>query len=315
MGDGVIRICWPLFLALCLSVYSVSCKKESETGCSKDTDCKGDRICEDGRCVFTEEDKNSVSKPPVTTKKKKQNDKKVTGSARPRTATGSGRRGASAGQYGGAGPLNSPGLLGGILSIQICQDGKCRKLEDVLSGDPAILFKLFGQMGTSGGKDPKLKVCAGGVCVDVDKDFGKNPQDIFRLFGMMGGLMIGGPFGGTRGGGGPLGGGGFLSSRAPNKKRDPPNKISFKSSDAIINAGDAAVGKVAQLSHLVISVVQEKQAVFKGSGNMLVVLDIPRRRRFLVQNLRTHSKKVTVTFFVKKSPLPNLVNGELISFK
>lgn len=313
MGEGVRRICWPLSFALCLSVYSVSCKKEGEPGCSKDTDCKGDRICEKGRCVFTEPDKNSVSKPPVTTKKKKPNDNKVKGSAGQKPLTGSGGKGASAGRHGGAGALNSPGLLGGILSVQVCQDGKCRNLEDVLSGDPAILFKLFGQMGARGGKDPKLKICASGVCVDVDKDFGKNPQDIFRMFGMMGGLMMGGPFPGS-GSSGPLGGGSF-SPKAPTKKRDPADKITFKSSDAIISAGDAAVGKVAQLSHLVISVVQDNQAVFKGSGNLLVVLDIPKRRRFLVQRLRTHTKKVTVTFFVKKSPLPNLVNGEFISFR
>lgn len=306
-------------VVLCVWVLSLGagCGSKESKGCHKDTECKGDRICEKGRCVAPP--KNLESESPKDSLKKKN----VVSSRGPSSPGG---------KLPSTAPMPQkpkvPKMFGGLISLKVCQNGKCKDLNKALQGDPSTLFKLFGNLGFQGGLGgpsggAKLKICAGGQCVDVDKDFGKNPQDLFRMFGMIGGLMLGGGghggvFGGPFSGGRSLGGG--ASSRRPKSlfgpnpsvKRDPSGKISYTSVKAIIKAGNKAVGRVAKLKNLEITVLRNTQVVLKGSNRLLVVLDIPPKLSQVVAKLRNLTSKVTVTFYITQAPLPNLLRGEIL---
>ena len=308
-------------------ILGAGCGSEKKKGCHKDTDCKGERICEKHRCVD----------PPENVEPSGSNDAKDKVDAGSPSASLGGSSSTSPPRLQptptpslpGA-PGASSGLFGGLIKLKICQNGKCKSLDQVLKGDPTALFKLFGSMGLQGQRGravgPKLKICSGGHCIDVDKDFGKRPGDLMKMFGMISGLMFRGPGGG---GAGPFGGRGVAKrprlapkgwgvhpSNPPSvKKKDPPHKVSFRSMSAIIKAGDGALGRVAELKNLQITVVRNTQVVLKGTGRLLVVLDIPPKLQNLVSKLQTQTNKVTVSFYVTQSPLPNLVRGEIIGLR
>lgn len=318
------RNVWALLGAGAL-VLVTACGSKDKKGCHKDTDCKGDRICEKHRCV----DPPKNQEPSESAKEKNK-----TGARSPSTSQGRGsspsppfQRSPRPSLPGARG--KSSGLFGGLIQIKICQNQKCKSLDQALKGDPSTLFKLFGSMGPGGlrggASGPKLKICSGGHCIDVDKDFGKRPGDLMKMFGMISGLMMrgpggggAGPFGGRRGSRRPSApkGWGFRSSRPPSvKKKDPPHKVSYRRMKSIIKAGDKAVGRVAELKKLEITVVRNTQVVLKGSGRLLVVLDIPPKLQNLVSKLQTQTSKVTVSFYITQSPLPNLVRGEIIGLR
>jgi hypothetical protein len=215
----------------------------------------------------------------------------------------------------------------------MCKNGKCKDLTQTLRSDPGALFRLFSQMmmrGSGSKNDTKLQVCVGGQCMDMGAGFGQNPQDISRmmrfLFGqmVMPGLWSFGRKGLPGGGGGKfpgLGRGGLSGKgRRPfsggsshrSAKRDPAGKVTYRNGAQLLQAGQKAVGKVAELKNLELTVVRDKQLVLKGTGKLLVLLDVPRRHRSKLKGLQGRAAKVTVRFYVTAAPLAKLVRGELI---
>ncbi len=272
---------------------TVACREKP--GCQKDTDCKGNRICEHNVCVSPESKASNKKETPSKTVE----DKGKQGSASAKTKA----------SIVGPGGRPSTSTSRGDLTVRICKNGKCRTLDRSLMGDPGAVLKLFDMLG--GGMDftgTRLEICSKKHCVELDETFGQDPDDVFKLFGMLGNLL---PTAGTR----LLFGKGPDSRAATKVKRDPPGKIAYRSSAALIKDGDGAVDKVAKLEDLEISAVWESQAVFKGQGNLLVVVDVPPKLTPMLSKLRTHASKVTVTFYVVRPPLSNIIHGELIRFK
>jgi hypothetical protein len=208
------------------------------------------------------------------------------------------------------------GLLGSTsLQLKICRGNKCQDLQGALRSDPGQLFRVFGSVMSPGAKgskgsnpDVKLKVCAGGRCVDMGPGFTNDPQNLFRMLGMVGGLL-GSSLGKLRRPSPPS-----ASSRKPSGRRDPPSKVTYRSAADVLDAGQTALGKVAELEGMEPTVVRDEQLVLKGNKDILVILDVPKGKKAQLSGLfSAGSSKVKVKFYVTEPPLAKLVRGELIS--
>ena len=325
----VVRLSWVVPLVVAGAAWT-GCNKPAKAGCTKDTDCKGDRICVSGTCREPHPERKPDSPQPVGAAAQPPMGPPTASrvpSARPNVpgmAPGSGLPG-----QGGTG-------LGPGLQIKVCSSGRCKTFGPG-SGPASLmsLMDLFMQMGMGGmgmggvPQDLKVEVCTKGRCVTIGKDFGKDPADVMRLMdlvmNMMSGMGMGGPgalFGMPGGPGGRAGSPGFGAPPPPGPGAAPPSpvqgsvpkKVSYRSLDALRKAGPAARGKVAELSGLTPSSVSPGRVVFvAGGGGVLIILKPSNAEQ--VKRLQTKTGKLTVRFLVRSLVGGSLIQGTLLSFQ
>ncbi|MDY0004780.1 MAG: hypothetical protein RBU30_26015 [Polyangia bacterium] len=160
----------PLF-TLGAALGGCSKKAKDSEGCSKDTDCKGDRVCEKGSCVMPGEvpAKGPLAGLPGSGPGGQGAGPGWQGQKNPGAPGGQGGQGAPGGQ-GGQGGQGGPGSPGG-----------------------GGFLTPGGPQGPGGGAQsgiPPIKICIGGKCMTMGQDFGQNPDDITKLFGLARELIL-----------------------------------------------------------------------------------------------------------------------------
>jgi hypothetical protein len=69
--------CWLILATLVVGLGAWGCDKDdAQSGCKKDTDCKGDRVCVDGACGDDDDDKSAAAEDEENEKKRKKKKKK-----------------------------------------------------------------------------------------------------------------------------------------------------------------------------------------------------------------------------------------------
>jgi hypothetical protein len=289
---------------------------DDKPGCRKDTDCKGERVCEKGRCVSPaakSEDPGKAGKPPTGLMAALK-------AARPKaTAPGSGTMGPGTPSPGAPSPGPGPSGTWKKDSIRICLGSRCvglgrgfgsntKDMRDMLEMLKQLVFSGLGGMGS--GQLPKLKVCVGPQCVSVDKNLLTNPMALIRLFSNLNPQMLRNLFKGTFGrrpGLRPHGG-------HPAPTPPPPGAKPLRSFAELLQAGDRSVGRTAELSKLTITSVGDTRLVLEGPGREMIVLRIPATLKSLLPKLRITTNQVTVRFRVLSRPIGKLVHGELLGY-
>ncbi len=329
-------------LALVLGTGCSDDKKKP--GCVKDTDCKGERVCQKGSCVSPTAESDGPSK---TGKGKAPTGLMAALQAtRPQgappsgSATGPGAPGQGQG-LGPSTPGQGPGSSGAWKkgSIRICLGPQCvglgrgfgsntqdmRAMLDMLK---KLVFTGLGGMGS--GRIPKLKVCVGPQCVNLDKTLLTNPLALLKLFSNLNPQMLRDLFNkalnrgpgrspglrpfrpGTRPGTSP---GTSPGTRSPPKTTPPAGGVKPITSYAdLLSASDKAVGRTAALTQLTITSVSDTRLVLEGPGREMIVLRIPATLKSLLPKLRITTTKVTVRFRVLSRPMGKLVHGELLGY-
>jgi len=312
-----------MYLAAILSVAALALgagcgANKKKPGCVKDTDCKGERVCQAGACVSPKAGAEDPGKA--------GNSKAPTGLmaalkvARPQ-ATGPG--GGTTGP-GGTGPGSGPGGSGTWKqdSIRICLGPRCvglgrgfgsnsNDMRAMLEMLKQLMFSGLGGMGS--GQLPKLKVCVGPQCVNVDKNLLTNPMAMIKLFSNLNPQMLRNLFNGTFGrGSGPTPQ--IRPHHNPHSGAAPPGKKPLRTFAEMLQAGDRAVGRTAQLAELTITSVSDNRLVLEGPAGEMIVLRIPAQLQSLLPKLRITTTKVTVRFRVLSRPIGKLVHGALLGY-
>ncbi len=323
--------------AVGLALAVTGCGHGGKPGCSKDRDCKGERICVSGTCREPHPDRKPGLRAPSARAGAASQGAAASGSAGARSrVSGPGSIPGSAHSSSPGSGLAAPGGVFGKpdLQIKVCRSGRCTTFGPQ-SGPGSLmqLMDLFMQMGMGslGGmssvpRDLTVQVCSRGRCVSIGKDFGKDPADVMRLMdlvtSLMGGMGLSGAnslFGMGRPGGPGTGG---IPGAAPSPQPAPPRPQGvapgtaagptvYHSLDSLRKAGPAARGKVAELAGLSISSVSPGRAVFlAGGGGVLVILRI--QDPTVARKLQTVTRKVTVRFQVDSVVSGSLIQGTLL---
>ncbi len=328
----------PVALALILGAATAlgsGCGKEKKAGCTKDTDCKGERVCRSGAC----------QDPTAGTEGAARKGSGTMGAGAPH-ATASSKGGAgSAGPArpgpgpsipGGSGKLGAPGGPGSPGgppgsgawkkdSIRICLGGRCvglgrgfgSNVQDMRAMMEMIKQLVFsGLGGTSSGKLPKMSVCVGPQCLTLDKTLLQNPMALIRLFSNLNPKMLRNLWQGLLGrkGGGATGRGHTRPAPGPTPGTRPSAAEPIRTFAALLAAGDSARGRVALLPKLTITSVSDTRLVLEGPGQEMIVLRVPPALKSLLPKLRITTSQVTVRFRVLSRPIGKLVHGELMGY-
>jgi len=324
------------YLAAILSVATLTMtlgagcgSDKKKPGCTKDTDCKGERVCTKGSCVSPTAESEDPAK--AGTKKAPTGLAAALNAMRPKgttpggPATGPGTPGPGTGPGTGTGPGPSGNWKKG--SIRICLGPRCvglgrgfgtntqdmRAMLDMLK---QLVFSGLGGMGSA--QLPKVKVCVGPQCVTVDKNLLSNPMTLLKLFSNLNPQMLRNLFDKIvkrR----PSHSPGLRPHRTtpspPPRATPPATGIKPISSYAdLLSAGAKAVGRTANLAQLTITSVSDTRLVLEGPGREMIVLRIPGSLKSLLPKLRITTTKVTVRFRVLSRPIGKLVHGELLSY-
>jgi len=319
------RYHFAMILGLAVLTLGAGCGDEKKKpGCTKDTDCKGERVCHKGSCVSptaASEDPGKAGKP-----KDPSGLKAALQAARPKATPGGGP---GATGPGGPGAVPGPGAPGTWKkdSIRICLGTRCvglgrgfgsntKDMRAMLDMLKQLVFSGLGGMGS--GQVPKMKVCVGPQCVNVDKDLLKNPMALIKLFSNLNPQMLRNLFKGTLGrrpGRGP--------GKRPGLRPLPPGRAPtlpprgakvLRTITDLLQAGDQAVGRTASLAGLTITSVSDTRVVLEGPGREMIVLRIGSTLKSLLPKLRITTTKVTVRFRVLSRPMGKLVHGELLGY-
>lgn len=202
----------PLVAALALAAPPLgallggcSKKTKNSAGCTKDTDCKGDRVCEKGACVLPDQ---VPAKGPLAG---------LPGAAPGGGAVTPGGPGASPGNPGTPGGAGTPGTPGGpggggfltpggpggpgsgsagMPPIKVCISGKCVTMGPDFGSNPDDMSKLFGlarqllldgfSAPPGGAPQTKIEICVGTQCITLDDSLKKDPGAILRMLGQLG---------------------------------------------------------------------------------------------------------------------------------
>ncbi len=321
-----------MYLAAILGVATLTmtlgagCGSEKKKpGCTKDTDCKGERLCQKGDCVSPTAKSEDPAK--AGTKKAPTGLMAALKAARPKApapsgpATGPG----TPGQGQGQGPHGSGTWKKD--SIRFCLGPRCvglgrgfgtntqdmRAMLDMLK---QLVFSGLGGMGSA--QLPKVKICVGPQCVVVDKNLLSNPMTLLKLFSNLNPQMLRNLFDKIvkrRPGHSP----GLRPHRTP---PSPPSRATppatgtkpISSYADLLSAGNKAVGRTANLAQLTITSVSDTRLVLEGPGREMIVLRIPSTLKSLLPKLRITTTKVTVRFRVLSRPMGKLVHGELLGY-
>jgi hypothetical protein len=315
------------FLAMILGVAALSlggCSDaKKKPGCAKDTDCKGERVCQKSTCVSPTASSEESGK--VGKGKAPKGLMAALNIARPKaTGPGGGATGPGAGPGpGGTGTWKKD-------SIRICLGPRCvglgrgfgsnsKDMRAMLDMLKQLLFSGLGGMG----QIPKLKVCVGPQCVKVDKTLLKNPMAMIKLFSNLNPQMLRDLFKSTLGrlrgspGRNPRTTPGIRPHRTgpgPSPKTAPQGNKAFRTFAAMLQAGDKAIGRTAELAKMTITSVSDNRLVLEGPAGEMIVLRIGANLKALLPKLRITTTKVVVRFRVLSRAIGKLVHGELLSY-
>ncbi|MFH2008363.1 MAG: hypothetical protein ABI333_17390 [bacterium] len=300
-----------------LALTAAGCGKSkpaARDGCAKDTDCKGERVCYKGSCV-----------PPQKAQGDKQGSAAV---ALKPTAPGATPSGPGATPPPGSSltPPNAPPPGGASPSdVRVCIGAKCVNLSGgSTSGtrDMMAMFDMFqkllmsGLTGGHGASQPKMKVCVGTRCVVLDKNILRNPMALIRLFSNISPKLLQNffqhRFGQTPGWNVAPPGANPGTPGAPSTPDPRSGPKALKSFQSLLQAGQQAIGQVAEIPGLIVTSVTDTRLVLEGPGQEMVVLRIPTAQRTLLPQLRITTKSIKVRFRVLSRPVGKLVHGELL---
>jgi len=310
-----------LAVALGLALTAAGCSKSKpakRAGCAKDTDCKGERVCQKGSCVSPQ---------------KAQGDKPGTGGVALKPTTPPGTPpgpGTSPPPGSSLTPPNAPPPgSANPNAVRVCIGKKCVGLGGGSSSGPRdmmAMFDMFQKMLMSGltrgrgPKAPKMQVCVGTQCVVLDKNILRNPMALIQLFSRLSPKLLQNFFQhrfGRRPGWkiAPPGAkpGTPSPPSAPSAPSTPSTPQGLKSFQSLLKAGQHAVGQVAEIPGLIVTSVTDTRLVLEGPGREMVVLRIPTAQRTLLPQLRITTKPIKVKFRVLSRPVGKLVHGELLS--
>lgn len=278
-------------------ILILACGRTEKSSCRKDTDCKGDRICEMGACV--EPRLRPVSKDEEDAQAPDPDPDPPPLPSVPRIP-----------QIPSLPSLSVPGfnISGGALNLKFdlqvggqthtielvpggssgpnlrwCVDKKCEVLDP---SSPKDLEKLFDRFAaTAGASDPKVR------------------ETLQMLKDLSGLLNASGGFGGISGGG--FGGAPFV-----NTPTGPNHAGVFHTCEEILEAGNRAEGAQADVEELVPTIVSSDQVTFKAPGGILVELQVPFRLQGMMPALARTQQGVSVRFRILRAA-GKYIRGEL----
>ncbi len=331
------RASWLAAVGL-LALGAGACHREKPSGCTKDTDCKGDRICEAGKCVSPgaaarragkDPSARGATAPSPSTSAPAQGP----GASPPSPGPGSTPGGPSAAPTPAPpSPPQAPGLgpggLGQGLSgvqVTICLGKRCRTI-DQNAGPGAIadLMDLFMQLSMGPGfgapgpaaRDLSIRICVRGRCTVLDKDAARDPATILRFMSILSDLMMGGLGGGFFGPNWPaptLPPAGPGRSTGPGRAPRPPaarqSSGPIQGLQALRRAGEAAAGRVAEVRDLEITSVTRNRLVVQKEG-VLIILKV--RDPKLARKLASRTGRIGVRFRVDAAVGNSLFRGLLL---
>lgn len=296
---------------------------KKKPGCTKDTDCKGERVCHKGSCVSP----TSASEYPGKDGKPKPATglKAALQAARSKAAAPGGGPGATGPGTPGSIPGPGPGGSGTWKkdSIRICLGAHCvglgrgfgsntKDMRAMLDMLKQLLFTGLGGMGS--GQVPKVKVCVGPQCVNVDKNLLRDPMAMIKLFSNLNPQMLRNLFKGTFGRRPGHRPGLRPPTPSPTPTPLPRGAQTLRTFAELLKAGDQAVGRTASLAKLTITSVSDTRVVLEGPGREMIVLRIGSSLKSLLPKLRITTTQVTVRFRVLSRPMGKLVHGELLGY-
>ncbi len=316
-----------------------ACHRASSQGCTKDTDCKGDRICEAGKCVSPGAAARPSGKDPSARTATPAAPGAPSPAPSPRAAPGGASP--SPGAQGptpsapvlprppglGPGGLGPGGLGQGLSGVQvtICLGKRCRTI-DQNAGPSAIsdLMDLLMQLSMGAGfgapgpsaRDLSIRICVRGRCTVLDKNAARDPSTILRLMSILSDLMMGGLGGGLFGpnwpppGLPPAGRGRSPGTgRAPRPPAAAQPAGPIQGLQALRKAGEAAAGRVAEVRDLEITSVTRNRLVVQKEG-VLIILKV--RDPKLARQLSSKTGKIGVRFRVEAAVGNSLFRGLLL---
>ncbi len=315
-------------------------KKKSTSACAKDTDCKGNRICERGECVDpTRPPSDPLAKAgPATSPRPGTPTAPGAMAPTPGTPSTPGSPGSSLTPPGA--PRPGTGAQSALPPFKICIDKDCLTMGPNFGKNPADMAALFGLgrklfmqgFGKGGAKapQPKITVCIGKQCVKVDDNLKRDPTALIRLFSQLAPHLFKHAFGGQN----PFGSG-FPFSRPPTRHGpgaqprtgappiapsaptapSAPAKGLLQDYASIARLGAHAVGREAQLAGLAVTSVSTDRLVLEGPGKEMIVLRVPPARQSAAKLLGLATGKVTLRFRILSPPVGKILHGEFIAQK
>ncbi len=314
-----------MILGVAALALTAGCSSDKKKGCTKDTDCKGERVCQKGSCVSAKAQSEDPDKDGKKTPTKglmaalKASKSKPPGPGG--SATAPGTPNAGPGTPGGSGTWKKD-------SIRFCLGGRCVGLGRGLGSNQKDMRAMLGMLkqlvfsglgGMGSGKLPQMQVCVGPQCVTLDKKLLTNPMALLKLFSNFNPQMLRDLFQKILKRRSPGASPGLRPGLRPSRPTTPPRTApkgvkAFRNFADLLKAGDAARGRNAELSKLSITSVSETRLVLEGPGREMIVLRIPATLKSLLPKLRITTSQVTVRFRVLSRPIGKLVHGELLGY-
>jgi hypothetical protein len=282
-----------LLLPLLLAAGLLSCGKDSKSECRKDTDCKGDRICEKGRCIaptvrpapdMTDPDPDpdpdpgtvSPSPSPMPVIPGLPSLPKLN---LPNLSLGQGGLNLNFKLQVGADEHTIEMDPTGNPAVKWCVNKKCDVMDLTKPADVERMLERLAN--TAGNADPQLKTTL------------QMLRDLSSMMNQGGGLPVGVP-------------GTFT-----NQPSGPKNLTTYRSAAEIVAGGEKAEGAEGLLSDLSPTIVSSDQVTFRTSDGITVDLVAPAAVQSRLPGLARATGPQTVRFRILRVTA-KYIKGEIL---
>ena len=276
-----------VFLFFLLLPGLVSCGSSTKAECRKDTDCKGDRICEQGRCTQPvvhssapvpdpdpdpDPDLSASPSNPVPLPK-------LPSFSIPNFSLGQGGLNLNFKLQVGSDEHTIEMDPTGNPSVKWCVNQKCDVMDLTRPGDVERMLERLAN--TAGNADPQLKATL------------QTLKDLSSMMNQGGGLS------------------GLSPTPFTNQPSGPKRQATYRSSTEIVAAGDKAEGAEGHLTDLSPTIVSSDQVTFKTPDGVTVDLVAPAAVQSRLPGLARATGPQTVRFRILRVTA-RYIKGEII---